>query len=335
MKAITLMALTVSAAWMPSLAAKASSQRATQQGLPMEPITAKWNLTDSKIPPWLAQEISMGGQLPEEAEVPLGFDATAIDRDLNLAGTSTLRSFSEIELVWVRCDEDHLGSPLIKAASALFKKVTVISKCGIPSTLSGGNVQHVSMFNRGTEGGGYLRFILDRYNDLPAWTVFVHGRPEEHRHGLLSLFVNLDDTKLVNMHEHRWLDLNGFRVRGRTLSDDDVGRGMEAIQKSLPEIGDPHSVLDFYCCNQHMASSAAIRSQTLDFWTRYYALLEESHPGHTPSGKNFSKGASNEIGVLYEHTWHRAYGEPWAGWKDDHLAVLRSMIGVPTAGYSA
>lgn len=302
----------------------------------MEPSGGKWNHThtDSKIPPWLAQEISMGGQLPEEAEVPLGFDAAEIDKDLKLLGTSSLRRLSEVELVWVRCDEDHLAqSPLMQAAPELFKKVTVISKCGIPSTLSGGNVEHTSMFNRGTEGAGYLRFILDRYSDLPAWTVFVHGVPEGHRHDLLPMFSNLDQTKLMKLdtHHHSWLDLNGFFIKNRTLADYDLGRGMEAVKKSLPELGDPHSVLDFYCCNQHMASHAVIRSRPLEFWTRYYALLEESHPGKTSTGKLFSEGPSNEMGVLYEHTWHAAYGEPLAGMKGDHMDVLKSMISVPIA----
>lgn len=322
---------------MSALGAKASSQRASQSYPPVQqsPFAggaselAPTNSTihelaptKSTIPSWMAREISMGGQLEE---IPFGFgpDETKQSQSFPILA---FRSFSNIELVWVRCDEDHLKSPLLSVAPQMFKKVTVIEKCKSQQIPSGPNIEHISMPNYGTEGAGYARFILDRYSDLSPWTVFVHGWPEEHNGNLRSMFGSLDETKLMNLHDHTWLSINEYFVRGRTLKDNDVGRAMASMKKSLPELGDPHSDLDFYCCNQHVASVAAIRSRPIDFWARYYGLLGESHPGKTPSGKNFSLGGNNEMGCLYEHSFHRAYGEPWSGMKPDHVEVFKSLL---------
>ncbi len=35
--------------------------------------------------------------------------------------------------------------------------------------------------NRGTEGGVYLRYIVDHYDDFPDVAIFVHGHPEHHQ----------------------------------------------------------------------------------------------------------------------------------------------------------
>ncbi len=35
--------------------------------------------------------------------------------------------------------------------------------------------------NRGTEGGVYLRYIVDHYNDFPDVAFFVHAAPEVHQ----------------------------------------------------------------------------------------------------------------------------------------------------------
>ena len=41
---------------------------------------------------------------------------------------------------------------------------------------------HYIAWNRGTEAGVYLRYIVDHYHHFPDIAVFVHGKPEEHTH---------------------------------------------------------------------------------------------------------------------------------------------------------
>lgn len=41
--------------------------------------------------------------------------------------------------------------------------------------------------NRGTEGGVYLRYIVDHYDNFPDVAVFVHAHPHEHNPYWLEL----------------------------------------------------------------------------------------------------------------------------------------------------
>ena len=41
-------------------------------------------------------------------------------------------------------------------------------------------------FNRGTEGGIYLKYIVDHYDNFPDVAVFVHARPEDHQKNWLE-----------------------------------------------------------------------------------------------------------------------------------------------------
>lgn len=276
-------------------------------------------------PPWLEQEISLGGQQP--GEVPtFGFLTSdlrlqILEEGIEAQTTELLPSLSEIELVWVRCREDWKSSPLIRAAPQMFKKMTVIEKCGDGKTLPGTNVERIPMANFGYEGAGYIHFIVERYSNLSPWTVFVHGLPEEHNKLLLPLFSRLNQTKLMNLESHGWLDLNGYWVSGRHLSRARVGRAMDSLKISTPELGDPDTAVDMYCCMQHMVKDTTIRSRPLDFWKRFLSIANESHQGLSIYHETFE----HEMGFMYEHSFHHVYGEPWKGMKHDHEMVLATL----------
>jgi hypothetical protein len=40
--------------------------------------------------------------------------------------------------------------------------------------------------NRGTEGGVYLKYIVDHYDNFPDVAIFVHGHPEHHQPDFLE-----------------------------------------------------------------------------------------------------------------------------------------------------
>jgi len=314
-------ALVVSALLATALGAKVASSAE-------KPSVAPRNGT---IPPWLAQEIAMGGDIKGVDDLPLDLNTNTIEHvfqvDIEKRWTfhemnSSRPPHSEIELVWVHCHEDWITSPFLQGAPMMFKKVTIIEKCNDPSTMFGPNVHHTQMFNRGYEGAGYIRFIIDRYSDLPPWTVFVHGNPEEHNGGLRDIFRRLDQWRLLNLNSHGWLDLNGAKIRGRHLSDIDLGRGMASMIQKTPELEDPHHVIDFYCCMQHMVRAAHIRSRPKEFWLRFYGIIEENHLGLSKTGKTFE----HEMGVMYEHSFHVVYGEHWSGMKFDHWNVLQTLL---------
>jgi hypothetical protein len=46
--------------------------------------------------------------------------------------------------------------------------------------------------NKGGEAPGYVSYILDRYESLASWTVFIHGRPTQHSRFIYELLACLD-----------------------------------------------------------------------------------------------------------------------------------------------
>ena len=51
--------------------------------------------------------------------------------------------------------------------------VTVISKIGIPSETGK---------NRGNEASSYLEYIIQNYNNLSDYTIFIHGHQSDWHH---------------------------------------------------------------------------------------------------------------------------------------------------------
>jgi hypothetical protein len=59
--------------------------------------------------------------------------------------------------------------------------------------------------NRGTEGGVYLRYIVDHYHNFPDIAIFVHGKPSEHSTNWMDMvncvslnatYSNMNDVEL-------------------------------------------------------------------------------------------------------------------------------------------
>lgn len=66
---------------------------------------------------------------------------------------------------------------------------------------------HYLAFNRGTESGVYLRYIVDHYDDFPDVAIFTHARPEDHQPNWLQHIGCISPTATyynINNGHDRW-----------------------------------------------------------------------------------------------------------------------------------
>jgi hypothetical protein len=65
--------------------------------------------------------------------------------------------------------------------------------------------------NRGTEGGVYLRYIVDHYDNFPDVAIFVHAKPEDHQPHWVDMigcispnatYISINTLRLVRSTEH-------------------------------------------------------------------------------------------------------------------------------------
>eukprot|EP01035_Chromulina_nebulosa_P000191 gene191-284_t len=70
--------------------------------------------------------------------------------------------------------------------------------------------------NRGTEGGVFLRYIVDHYDSFPDIAIFVHARPEEHQKHWLDMipcihpnatYININIGQDICRTTHNWKDI--------------------------------------------------------------------------------------------------------------------------------
>jgi hypothetical protein len=67
---------------------------------------------------------------------------------------------------------------------------------------------HYLPFNRGTESGVYLRYIVDHYDDFPDVAIFVHAAPEDHQPKWLEHIGCISPTATyynINNGYDRWM----------------------------------------------------------------------------------------------------------------------------------
>jgi hypothetical protein len=59
--------------------------------------------------------------------------------------------------------------------------------------------------NRGSEGGVYLKYIVEHYHDFPDIAIFVHANPEEHQKDWLQIVGCISPTAQyinINFQNH-------------------------------------------------------------------------------------------------------------------------------------
>ena len=64
--------------------------------------------------------------------------------------------------------------------------------------------EHVTLSktNRGNEASSYLQYIVEHYDNLPEWSIFIHGNEYSHHDtihmSLKDILVNASGNLIVN-----------------------------------------------------------------------------------------------------------------------------------------
>ena len=167
--------------------------------------------------------------------------------------------------------------------------------------------------NWGDESSGYLRFIIDYYDDLPDITVFLHDAPEKHNREIKKWIPCLrPDT---------WFTyVTRSRIENRCIIDSndqslvpkfDNGAFVDYWSRfPWGELGLSRipRCLSFYCCAQFALSREAIRHRPLSFYKALWSLTV-NYVLDQNIARKFKGWSLRQIGGVFEHSWHVIFGE--------------------------
>ena len=158
--------------------------------------------------------------------------------------------------------------------------------------------------NQGNEASSYIKFIIEYYDSLPQYVLFIHGH-ETAWHQKVDIF---DEIK-----EHKWKNKDYCSVNKNGL---EVGphNKREMEQKFIPvwdtyflpylHRGPPTSIRTD-CCAQFIISRNAIlkhKKTTYEHWYKLLTVDYKNYPEIAPTSK--------EMAVIFEFLWHIIFGQP-------------------------
>lgn len=177
--------------------------------------------------------------------------------------------------------------------------------------------------NQGHEAMAYLTFIIDNYEKLPLFTLFLHGHDRswnqhEHTYDIVNA-LNLSDVATNSYasvrcnvqyacHPDKRLNVvDGSIKHGDKASIKDAAR-MPAFWKLIfPNGPAPPLRLAAAKGAQFAVTREAIRARPLKFW---HALRRPIERDLNDYKKILPSANSHDLGLLYEHVWHVIFGKP-------------------------
>jgi len=162
--------------------------------------------------------------------------------------------------------------------------------------------------NKGLETSAYLKFIIERYHNLPEYTAFIHGHEtahhQKHPRPILELIKN------ANTQKHGFISLNNW-YRDCCLISDGDGHNMpeqwdlfKISCKKRPPFEAGFIINNVPVAAQFIVSKSRILSNPLEVYQRWYdILLERNNPKDS---------------VFFEHVWFIIFKEDiWYNIPDD------------------
>lgn len=171
----------------------------------------------------------------------------------------------------------------------------------------------------------YLTYILDNYDSLPDYMVFIHGhsrawhQPEPIPMKLTSLnftaldlehYINLRCTTNPGCDETTFIDATHVhdgesRIQAKLMPG--FWRTMFPESLSYWGMGPPPSAIGVPCCAQFALTRAAVQLRPKEFYRMYRRPLERDlHEYKNSIGEGLD---SYTVGILYEKTWHMVFGK--------------------------
>lgn len=185
-----------------------------------------------------------------------------------------------------------------------------------PGSLNG---TYTPALNQGREAMAYLTFIIDNYDQLPDYMVFVHGhgrawhQPEPLQWKLQALNIAaLEQEGYINLHCGRKPGCeNALLGDSERPQNDEVDWAKSVvpawwIEHQLQPGPVPAQVSE-PCCAQFAVSKSRVLARSLDFWKKYRRPLESDvKEMQAIYGKAWNL---HSMGTVYEYIWHVVMGQ--------------------------
>ena len=154
----------------------------------------------------------------------------------------------------------------------------------------------------GTESTGYMKYIVDKFEDLADTIVFAHGHVKSRHSGELCLAIRKGLKRLGNTTEPVFVNINNWhsrrcvsrtKIRGPDTSNelrDSLYKAWHSLMRDDPK--DEPIRFTWECCAQFIATQASIRRRSLEDWIRMFEIMSESTYGGGPVA-----------GYLWEYLW--------------------------------
>lgn len=149
--------------------------------------------------------------------------------------------------------------------------------------------RHATPRNTANEASAYLKFIVDYYDRLPEFAVFLHShRYAYHQEDLLSILNDLVPTHYCNLNSVIW---GNREDPDRTLLYHHHRSWVEDFLGPLPPL-----LLD-RCCAQFVVHRDRIRSRPLAFYEKALAVALDDAVDERDTEAN------RQLGLLFEWLW--------------------------------
>ncbi len=151
--------------------------------------------------------------------------------------------------------------------------------------------------NRGREYGSFLKFIIEYYDHLPSYVVFLHGH-ETAWHQQLHIF---DAVRCARRKQFGYISLNNSIFP--KLEWTKGNNGYDIMESLWEEHFKPYLLIDlptfFYhdCCAQFIVSRDRIRLRSKNAYKHWYDLI-------------FKVKNDYDLGLGFEMIWPLIFGEP-------------------------
>jgi len=121
--------------------------------------------------------------------------------------------------------------------------------------------------NKGNEASAYLQYIIDKYDSLPEYVLFVHDHETSWHHegSIINIINSYKGANYINLNKYGTESLyEKFLSDGVLWKVDDY---MDSAQSAFEN--PPHIMkLDYNSCAQFAVSRKVIRSRSKEFYKR-------------------------------------------------------------------
>jgi hypothetical protein len=170
-----------------------------------------------------------------------------------------------------------------------------------------GNSFNFVVGNKANEATLYLKYILDNYNNLPEYNLFIHAHKKStHQDYDIDFLINNINWNLAeyfNINKRSYyciMDNNNWKDQFNW-----VLANWNIFEKHL----DIPKFLHFYSCAQFMVKKSLIIQNDIGFYLDMYNYLQETSLPNDISGR------------IFEYMWHYIFTKNVVETKQDNIII--------------